>query len=323
MAHQRGNNRKPRGPQGQNPGQPQEPQGPYGYQNVRNPGNVDFKDPSKLAEKEQFGVQNTATRNVVLANPNQENPFFDTSVTFDQNGNPTYHSDLTGENKALYEGQVGNATTGTNIANGLLNNFGTYEPNSVNTSNPIPQVNQDYINNYQQAAYKSLTQNLDTNYQQARKDKAQELYDRGISEDSPEWQREMKAEVEDPYNSQRQSAENQAYQSGLQAAQTYQGMGLASHNTAMGDYNQGFSNRLGYAASLNGLGQPIMPSSYQAVQQQPISYAPYGQQAYIPSQLANQLAVAQQYAIAPLNTYKAEKAFTQGQASTSTSPAQN
>ncbi len=221
--------------------------------------NTNFKDPNSVAAGQTEMNTGVATFNTRTANPNEVGPYGSKNITYDAEGRPTVTTELSGPNKALFEGQSQAGTLGSQVASGLLGNF-NYDPSSVDAKYGIPEVNQDYINRYQDAAYNALTRRLEQSYGKDKEAKAQELVNRGIPQGSQQFQDEMNRDIENRYADARESAANQAYSSGLGAAQTYSTMGLQANQQAMNNYNTMFGNRAGWANQLNNMAQVQNPN---------------------------------------------------------------
>lgn len=232
--------------------------------------NTDFNNINSVAGGQQTINNATAVNNTIRSNPNEVNPYGEKTVTYDANGKPTVTTRLTGGNEQLYNAQTSAGTLGSQVAGGLLQNF-NYDPNSVNQKYGIPEVNQDYIQKYQDAAYNSLTRNLEKNYARDKEQKAQDLVNRGIPQGSQQFQDEMNKDVENRYAEQRLAAENQAYSAGLGASQTTFGMGLQANQQANQNYNTSFGNRVAWGNQLNNMsavrdvnGQPFQAAQTNA-----------------------------------------------------------
>ena len=231
---------------------------------------VNFQDPNSVAAADAKIKAETAREDTVRQNPNFRSDFGESQVTYDENGQPTVTSRLTGTNKALVEGQQEAGTIGARVAGGLVSGVGAYDPNSVDQKYGIPQVNDQYMQKYQNAAYNSLTRNLEKQYAQSKEQKAQELVNRGIPQGSKQFQDEMNRDVEDRFAEQRLAAENQSYSAGLGAGKSYFDMGLGANKQAMENYNQGFGNRVAWGGQLNTMaqGQAAPGQQFQGTQTQ-------------------------------------------------------
>lgn len=215
---------------------------------------INFNNPNSVAGGSQNLNNAVAQENTMRSNANEVGPYGSKNVTYDAQGRPTVTTELTGANKDLYEGQTKAGSMGAQVSQGLLQNF-NYDPNSVNSQYAIPQVNDQYMQRYQNAAYNSLTRNLEKSYARDKEQKAQDLVNRGIPQGSKQFQDEMNMDVENRYNDQRLAAENQSYSAGLGAGQANFGMGLQANQAANQNYNTSFGNRVAWGGQLNNMAQ--------------------------------------------------------------------
>jgi len=232
---------------------------------------TDFTKPKDVAETDVKIKKDIAVEDTRRANPNEVSDFGQKTVTYDPvTGQPTVTTKLVGENKALVEGQQKTGTIGTQVAGNLISNVGSYDPSGVNSQYAIPQVNDAYMQRYQQAAYDATTRNLEKRYAQEKEQKAQELVNRGIPQGSPQFQAEMNRDVEDRFNEQRQAAENNSYAGGLNAGQANFGMGLQANQAANQNYNTSFGNKVAWGSQLNNIaqGQQAPNQAYTSAQTQ-------------------------------------------------------
>lgn len=232
---------------------------------------TNFADPNSVAASDVKIKQEIAEQDTIRQNPNFNSDFGSSTTTYDPvTGQPTVTSKLTGSNKALVEGQQEAGTIGARVAGNLVGNVGSYDPNTVNDKYGIPQVNDQYMQRYQDAAYKSLTRNLEKQYAQTKEQKAQELVNRGVPQGSKQFQDEMNRDVEDRFAEQRLAAENQSYSAGLGAGKSYFDMGLGANKQANENYNTSFGNRVAWGGQLNTMaqGQAAPGQQFQGAQTQ-------------------------------------------------------
>jgi hypothetical protein len=232
-------------------------------------GKVNFSDPNSVASSDIKIKQEIANQDTIRANPNEISDFGEKTVTYDPvTGQPTITSRLTGTNKELVEGQQRSGSLGAQVAGNLIGNVGSYDPNSLNEKYGIPQVNDQYMQRYQDAAYNQLTRRLEQSYAKDKEAKAQELVNRGIPQGSQQFQDEMNRDVENRYADERSAAANQAYSAGLGAGKSYFDMGLSANQQANQNYNEGFGNRVLWGGQLNKMaeGQNAPGQEFQSAQ---------------------------------------------------------
>lgn len=159
--------------------------------------------------------------------------------------------------KNLIQNQTQTANTATTVANTILGNVGQYQPEQVSQQYQLPVIDQNYIQQYQDNAYAALTRGLEDRYGQEREQMMQTLANRGIPIGSELYNNQM-GQLDQRYDEQRLQARNQSYAGGLDAANTYAGIGNTTHQTAMEDYNNRFRIPTEVASTLIGTGGNVV-----------------------------------------------------------------
>lgn len=216
-------------------------------------------------------------------------PFGTTHIGRDpKTGGTIINSDLTGANKDLNDAQQQAGTIGAGIAGNLLKGIPgqPYDANTINNQYGIPQVDDAYFKQGQDAAYTKLTDGLDAEEQRAYAAKKQELYNQGVPLDSDQMRSRLKLEVGDRFDKARADARNTAVLTGNTLSKDRFGMGLDANQTALSNYQSNYSFPTELAGSLNAIGtvqKPVDPM------------AAFGQQSQnqnLKKTLANQIAQA-------------------------------
>lgn len=243
-----------------------------------------FTDPKSVANLQQKEAQDTALYNAYLANPNQTNPFGSSTTSIDPvTGQVTYNSQFSGQNASLYNAEAGADTMGAQMAQSYLKGLpqSPYDANSVNDKYGIPQVDSEYQNRFNDAAYAGLTRGLEEQYAKAKDAKMQELVNRGIPQGSKQFQDELNMAVEEPFNTQRLQARNSSYQAGLTAGNVNFEQGLAANQQAVSNLQSNYNMGTNLAGALTGMGQGYQApgTQYNATQKNAVDYSGFGQTA--------------------------------------------
>lgn len=221
---------------------------------------IDFTNPNSTVAGGLKINSDVTTQNTLQDNPTINSDAGTSTVVRNADGSYTRTDARTGANKALNDQQIQTGTLGSQVAGDIVGKAATFDPNAAGAANPIPKINQDYITNYQNAAYQNLTQGLQDKRTQAVNDMQQTLANRGVGQGTDEYEKEMKA-VTDEYDQQDAAAKAQAYQSGLQAATTYGTLGINGFTAAVNGANSSQTTAANSAATLNGLTTSAAPTT--------------------------------------------------------------
>lgn len=236
---------------------------------AKNPPSGDIKSKHPTARKKQFEDPAANTN----AQQKENEATFEDNIEgnrIDQDtvgGSREYYTDpitgerkikdtLTGPNKDLYDAETGADTMGARLAGKFIDQLpqDSYSSKNIDPRFGIPTADTQDRMRIEGDVYNNLTRDLDQNYKQTQEEKKQELADRGIPLGSELYSREMDR-LDKGYQRQKLEARSQATQIGGQELSNQFGMGLQSHQQAIGDLQGDYSLPTSLAGSLLGIGQ--------------------------------------------------------------------
>lgn len=236
-----------------------------------------FETPEANANAQQQENAATTEDNINNNRPNQETDDGSRSYVKDPvTGQWTVKDTLTGANKDLHDAEQGADTMGARLAGQVLDNYPTtpYNSNNIDPRLGIPTADTQDRHRIEGDVYNNLTRDLSQNYHQTLEDKKQELADRGVPLGSPLYTQEMDR-LDKGYDRQKLEAHSQATQLGGQEMSNQFGMGLQSHQQAIGDLQGNYSLPTSLAGSLLGMGQGFQQPNFfgfQPIERQAVDY---------------------------------------------------
>lgn len=230
-------------------------------------------DPTKfgdVANAAKGAADEASYKNGIASNPNQEGPFGSHNITIGPDGRPIIKDELTGLNKDLYGAEGGLDLAGAVAGGKLLAGYpqDAFNTHSIDGTNPIPTANSADRTKVEDAVYSKLTQDLDKNYARNLESTKQELANRGIPFNSPQYNDQI-TRLADQHQRAQTEARSQAVSQGGQELSTQFGLGLQSHQQALSDYTSNYTTPAALAGQLENIGQGYQTPSYQGYQGSP------------------------------------------------------
>lgn len=227
-----------------------------------------IKNPKTAMNAELVTEDYESGKQINYQNPDYTNPFGSQETTLNEDGTVSVEQKLSDEQQQILDKEQGLTNIGLDYANQQLTGGGFnmgFNPNLANRMG-----HEDFMAERQRIendVYGRLTRDLETDYQEARKAKEQELYNRGIALDpqDPTYQRHMK-ELDDTLSRSKLEARQTATQMGGDEWQRSFGIQETLRGNQFSE-QQGIRNQqLGEIGTLQGFGSGLVLPEFQQYQ---------------------------------------------------------